>query len=1589
MAISVGEVLTFFEGKADGLFKTIEEAQKKLDKFAQKVYSVKVDIQAKMPKDLESRLSAITKNVAPLKTAITSMSKDINTVAESVLVVIKRVSGQAQDQVSTVMDTANKRVEKGFEIMAARGSAILMAWGGIKLTGSFLNLIKTIKVSGASVLTGFFAQAKSVKILLSEVIPQMSFIQQSFASFVSLFSVGMTSFFTIPFLLLETYSLTKRIFGVSLLQLTPLEHASRLVSMIDVSLSRGYVTAMGLKTAFGGLAVSGFLLGFQNSFLMLPAFFNIAISGILAGWNWLTRKIGTSLGSGRSAFNSLMFDVRAILLDIVPVAAIVAKEIRKLVPRGIAQKIIGIVASPFATIKGMWGWIQGKKPTTILTIIDMIKGLPALFATTKKSIEELLQGASLRAKTVVLGIIQIINELKKLNTVQVSKVKPSQGVQTIDKTFQATQQATAKTVDIFSQQMPVALAKVARSAQQYGTSLAVIQQQTTALAEKSVDSYAKIGTAIRVIETPILGMRAALVQAIKEILDFSKVSGAVFAGKGKSGGAGPFGGFANITTFGNYAKKTAEEGKTSFKDLEKSLMNLFNSFKRIQEKLGTGSKASLSSLAASMQKGIEKGFNVDPAKLKTRFIALEKVMDDLGKTMPIKGKNLGEKITSMLAQGIGANAAKVEKAVEKLAQIIADFFPLSPPKRGPLVNIVSSGSKIVNYLSQGMQNARNQVGKSAGAVAETIARYFPRSLPVVGALVALPAMGAKIAFYLASGILTGRGVLARAAGIMADVIMSPLEQLRRVKDFLKLTEITQASADIKQMAERTGQSVEFFSSLGHAVEQVGGNFSELSFVFKGLQEKLNDALYNPLSDTRKELESLGIDFSQVASSGNPLLSLFYSLTHAAKTFTDAGERGMAKVALNLLSIIGDSKLINLVLQGPDGIQDFLNSAVKLGAVLSATFAKTSLEFTQIQKRWSQVRDSIRIDFISSMLPALNAGLQSILGFIESNRTSIAVFLQISGEMLMKIAEAIKAIFKMVVENPGEAFGKLKNLAWETLILIANLLEITWGALKLKLSPAISELSPIFQTAILPVFIDLALWIIEKAFWLGGVIIAKIPEVIRVIFDRVSLEVSAGFRKLVEKNIPFVSGIWKALGGKTDFEIEQLNIQLRALGSNTTTSEPGSGDTESLKKQLQETSAEAVSGLKKLKEELEKVSATPGTKINFLEELKTALADFQKEVEKTTAGTPLEKLSTDMQEILDSWDAKTKEVEKKVKKQQDIIEKAAKSTAATIKTESDAAIKALQHDMEKLGINELADAIKYKAKNTIAEVMGEFQKISELSDRIFLAKGVPIDEQIKELDTLLAAIAGNLNKFKESSGINAILEEALSPAQKLTLEFEKQVKSWDALYQSVYEVGLSMGKITKETAQMRAAIVSAKEAESSKYFAALHSGTIGALTGAFETALNTFLEKGKVTMEDFSSMMKATFQESFKTISEFMKNQLGTALASVFEALGAEGELGQGLVAGIVAVGAYALSRLKDQVTVVHNAVVDTVQQTEQMRGVIAGERTIGIMEVVDRLMNVNQPMIWRLDTMISVLREISGKLGGPSVAGIGYLTDNG
>lgn len=441
-----------------------------------------------------------------------------------------------------------------------------------------------------------------------------------------------------------------------------------------------------------------------------------------------------------------------------------------------------------------------------------------------------------------------------------------------------------------------------------------------------------------------------------------------------------------------------------------------------------------------------------------KFLQAPKNLDDFRKKFDEFAKALGTTATKassefgkQLNQGLrsGASTEQIQQALNKLLQVFLEFLPQSPAKAGPLVKLPKMGKEIVNQLSQGMKQGETQAGKAASDVAERIAKYFPRSPALLGPLILLPKMGLGIALQLAQGMLGGIPSINDAANQIAQAVFGT---------------ITRAT-DLQRLSERIGISTELLSSFNLALASSGANTSDLTFAFQSLQRILSRTL---TPEEFKKIQGLGIDLEKARTANEPLIALFFQLSDRLKA-VGADSEEFTQI-LETLGVTANSNIVNVLLKGSTELRNLQVEAVKAGTTTSASFGKLAQEFSGLQSKFEQVKNTLLEGFIEEILPTLNQAGKEIFQLFVDNQQTIEAFFRTVGRIFAFATQQVIQFTKIIIVEPERALGIVLELinsfakfAFQTFDIGFDIISRAFGNFFKGLAPIV--LSGLFELGI--------------------------------------------------------------------------------------------------------------------------------------------------------------------------------------------------------------------------------------------------------------------------------------------------------------------------------------------------------------------------------------------------------------------------------------------------------------------------------------------------------------------------------------------
>jgi hypothetical protein len=242
--------------------------------------------------------------------------------------------------------------------------------------------------------------------------------------------------------------------------------------------------------------------------------------------------------------------------------------------------------------------------------------------------------------------------------------------------------------------------------------------------------------------------------------------------------------------------------------------------------------------------------------------------------------------------------------------------------------------------------------------------------------------------------------------------------------------------ELSLMSDRTGLAVEELGRLSFAAEQSGLSASDLE---KGIA-RMNQSLVQAAQGSGRAAqaaERYGIALRDASGEMRGQNDIFLDIADAVKGAANAYEE--AEIAASFFGTQGAQKLLPLLKEGRDGIEEMGDQAERLGIVLDTETAQASRALgdqLNILKRRSQ---GLALQFGSQVVPALNAYLESVNKSREGSDKlgERSNWVAKSFGFVLKTVEGVRVSFVIL----GETFGMLGALAFKSVELIVKNLRI--------------------------------------------------------------------------------------------------------------------------------------------------------------------------------------------------------------------------------------------------------------------------------------------------------------------------------------------------------------------------------------------------------------------------------------------------------------------------------------------------------------------------------------------------------------------
>ena len=202
-----------------------------------------------------------------------------------------------------------------------------------------------------------------------------------------------------------------------------------------------------------------------------------------------------------------------------------------------------------------------------------------------------------------------------------------------------------------------------------------------------------------------------------------------------------------------------------------------------------------------------------------------------------------------------------------------------------------------------------------------------------------------------------------------------------------VTSFSKTGAELHKLSQQTGIAADKLSALKFAASQTGANFDSLEGALEELNIRLGETIRDGTGPMAEALKTLGVD-AQKLSAMNPL-EQFMEIGDALSGIQDQAKRGF--LADELLG--GDAfRLLPLLRQGRDGMEELMGTARELGVVMSSEDAKAAAEFTAAMNRLWEIAKAVSNAIGGALVPALQkvAGMATvassgIAGFVKENK----------------------------------------------------------------------------------------------------------------------------------------------------------------------------------------------------------------------------------------------------------------------------------------------------------------------------------------------------------------------------------------------------------------------------------------------------------------------------------------------------------------------------------------------------------------------------------------------------------------------------
>lgn len=268
-----------------------------------------------------------------------------------------------------------------------------------------------------------------------------------------------------------------------------------------------------------------------------------------------------------------------------------------------------------------------------------------------------------------------------------------------------------------------------------------------------------------------------------------------------------------------------------------------------------------------------------------------------------------------------------------------------------------------------------------------------------------------------------------------------------IKAVQGVTEVLHGVDRLGKLAQEAGVATEVFSKLAFATKFSDVSGDELAQTFRHLAGRISDATAGG-KEAVAIFQRLRVAFENVDGSSRSTADVFRDVVASFRNLSDVDK---VSVAVDLFGRSGQ-RLIPIINEGTEGLDEWARKAEEAGAVISGDFASRADEFGDSLQLLKEQFRGIALAFTAEVVPALNAvfrEIQSVLSQIGAFSTLRDVASELARVMIY-LGEVSIASFKSIKEVVSAVTGSLRSefqlwttLAQTTVKTLADVFKAQW------------------------------------------------------------------------------------------------------------------------------------------------------------------------------------------------------------------------------------------------------------------------------------------------------------------------------------------------------------------------------------------------------------------------------------------------------------------------------------------------------------------------------------------------------------------